>query len=369
MADLPTRLDLFGIGRDYVVQRAEKIDPEQVDIVGSDVNLFVGSAAYIGAQVVDGIRDEASKLLLSTADGEDLDRLAWDRYKLIRKGASSALGEVRFYRDDATGGAGVVPIDTVLATKTGIEYVTTTTATFSATATEATAYVRSVQAGSTQQAGANAIRLIKEPSQLFDSSLKVNNDAATAHGSDGENDDVFRGRVRDFWNVARRGTLGAIEFGARQVAGIESANAVEEIEADATPARVVNLYVADESGIASLAIADQVREALNEWRAAGISVVVYTTAVQNVTVTYSLTFKAGVATAPVVENIRAATVEAINQLGANDTLYRSKLFAILEMYKDAGLLPDESSIVEPAGDIVPANNRTLRTTLDSVTVQ
>jgi hypothetical protein len=48
MPDLPSRIDLFGIGRDYVVSRARKIDPAQIDIEGSDVNIVIGSASVLG---------------------------------------------------------------------------------------------------------------------------------------------------------------------------------------------------------------------------------------------------------------------------------------------------------------------------------
>ena len=368
MPDLPTRLDLFSIGREYIRQRALKIDPEQVNIVGSDANLFVGSTSYIGREVVNQIVSEVAALLLDTAEGQYLDRYAWDRYQLIRKAASAAYGEVTFYRDSTAGGAGSVPIGTILATKTGIEYRTTTTATFGLTTGEANAYVQSVQAGKSQQAGANAIRLIKDPKTLFDTTLKVNNADATAHANDAETDNVFKERVRDFWNAARRGTLGAIEYGARQVPGIESANAVEALTPEPNPARVVNLYIADSSGIASLAIVPTVQAELMEWRAGGITVIIYTCAVQTVPVVLKLTFAAGIETAPVVERIRATTVETINKQGANETLYKGSLSAMLEMFKPSGLIPNQDTIVEPAGDVVPAQGRTLRTTIDDVTV-
>lgn len=50
--DLPTRLDLYALGRDYVIQRATRIDPSQVDVQGSDVNVVVGSASYVAYQLV-----------------------------------------------------------------------------------------------------------------------------------------------------------------------------------------------------------------------------------------------------------------------------------------------------------------------------
>jgi hypothetical protein len=276
---------------------------------------------------------------------------------------------VTFYRDSATLGAGTVPIGTKLGTKTGIEYITTTTATFGATTTSANALVRSTQAGKAQQVGANAIRRILEPAKLWDASLKVNNYLATAHAEDRELDSVFKERIRDFWRSARRGTLAAIAYGAKQVSGVESANAVEALTAGAQPARVVNLYLADSSGISSQAIGSDVQNSLMEWRAGGIAVITYTCNVQIQPIVYRLRFAAGISTAPIVEKIRAVTVEKVNTLGGNETLMRGMLFSVLEMFKGSGLIPDQNSVVEPAGDIVPGVGFTIRTDMTNVTVQ
>jgi hypothetical protein len=332
------------------------------------VNLYVGSNSVIGAELVNQLNAAIATLFLETAENDDLDRYVWDRYRETRKAASPAYGVVRFYRDVATAGAGSVPLGTKVGTKTGIEYVTTTVATFDTTDTVAYANVRSTQAGKAQQAGQNAIRRILNPALLWDPSLKVNNDAATAHANDRELDSVFRERVRDFWLSARRGTLSAISYGARRVPGIYSASAIEALTTDAQPARVVNLFLADESGIASQAISQSVLAELMEWRAGGIAVIPYTCNVQMQKITYKLQFIAGVETAPVVDKIRAVTAEKVNTLGGNETLMRSMLFSILEMYKGAGLIPSQDSIVEPAGDIVPATGYTIRTDLTNVTV-
>ena len=79
MADLPTRLDLFDVGRRYVLARAAKIDPTQVDVAGSDVNIFVGSQSFVAYAIVQQLAERTLALLLDGATGEDLDRLAFDR--------------------------------------------------------------------------------------------------------------------------------------------------------------------------------------------------------------------------------------------------------------------------------------------------
>lgn len=364
--DLPTRLDLFAIGRDYIRQRARKIDPAQVNIVGSDANLFVGSTSFIGREIVTQILFAINNLLLDGAERVHLDRYAWDRYRIIRKGASSAYGQVTFYRDSVAGGVGTIPLGTLLATRTGIEYITLSSASFGVADSEITVDIRSVQAGAIQQAGANSIRRILVPP--FDPTIRVYNAEPTAHAEDAELDEVFRERIRDFWLANSKGILGAIEYGARKVPGVASAYAVEALTPEPRPARVVNLFIADSSGIASTAISNLVHSELMNWRAGGITVIVYTCSVQTVPIILNLQFQAGVPTAPVVEKIRTVMTESVNTLGANQTLFRSQLGSILEMFKPAGLIPNNNSIVEPAGDVVPALGKTLRTTISNVTV-
>lgn len=366
--DYPSRLDLFAIGRTHVLTRAESIDPAQVDIQGSDVNIIVGSASFIGYECVLQLAQKMAALLLDGAVGEDLDRYAYDRYNETRKGASAAVGSARFFRTAMTAGAGSVPIGTLVITLTGLEYITTTTATFSATDSEATCDVRAVQAGKATQVGANTIRRIDEPDVLFDPSLQIINDVATAGGEDAETDEIFRERVRDFFLTARRGTLGAIEFGATIVEGVVSADAQESLAPNNQPARVVELFIADGSGVANAALGAVVRNSLEDYRAGGIAVILNTSVPQIVAVALQLSFVAGVDTASLSEDIRNAIVTFINSLEVNESLLRNDLGSVLRRFKADGLIPVETSVVVPTGDLVPSTGQTLRTTIDNVTI-
>lgn len=366
MASLSSRLDLFAIGRSFVLARAKKIDPTQIDIQGSDVNIIVGGASYIAYEVVLQLAQKLNALTLDGAEKDDLDRYAWDRYQVTRKGASSAVGTVRTFRATTTAGAGAVAIGTVILSLTGIPYKTTTEAVYAAGSTEVTAEVTSQRAGKSQQVGSNQLRRFQTPTLLFDPSIQVTNDVATAGGEDEESDDVFRERIRDFWLAARRGTGPAIEFGARTVAGIESAAAQEALTPSLAPARVVNLYVADGSGIANASLGQEVLNVLQDYRACGIQVVITPSTPQIVDVKLQLSFAAGADTNLLAQSVRAAIITFINSLGVNATLHRGDLFGVLRRYVPSGLIPADASIVTPAGDLVPANGSTLRTTSANV---
>lgn len=364
--DLPTRLDYFAIGRDYAIQRSTKLDPAQVDVAGSDANLFVGIASVLAATLTRHLAYRVAALTLDGAVDEDLDRLGYDRYNLVRKGASPARGTIKITRTGTTAGAGSVPIGTVVVTTTGVEYVTTTVAQFSAASVSETCNVRAVQAGKATQVGKEQIRRFQKPQLLWDGTLEVTNEAATAGGEERESDDLFRSRIRDFWRSARRGVKAAIEAGAKTVPGVVSAQAIEALTTDGQPARVVNLYIADSSGVASDALAEEVLVALEDYRACGIAVLISTSLPLLVDVELALAFQAGVDTRTFSDQVRAAVVEYVNSLPVNGPLYSGSLFSVLQRFESDGLIPREESVLAPVGDLVPAIGQTLRTTLANV---
>lgn len=368
MPQILTRLDYYRIGRRFVATRAKRIDPAQVDVEGSDINIYVGSGSYLAHAVTRQLVDRYRALTLNGAEDEDLDRYALDRYQLPRKGAAAAVGTVRFFRTDTAAGAGQVDIGTQLDSLTGVSYITTTTAVFAAASKEATADVRAVLAGKEYQVGANQIRKIKSPGALFDTTLQVTNDAKTAGGEPAEEDEDFRGRIRDFWTTARRGTKEAIEFGAKAVDGVVTATASEVLDSLNRPARLVQLCIADSSGVASAVLGAQTVQQLDEYRACGIGVVVALSIPQMVDITLQLTFAANVDTSTLTEAIAGAIVAYVNSLAVNQTLSRASLYAVLQRYNNQGLIIDESAIVSPTGNIVPPPGRTLRMARSNVTV-
>ena len=366
MTDFPSRLDLYAIARRFLISRARRIDPTQVDVAGSDANLFVGSTSFMGHALVRQLMSRVNALILSGAERENLDRYAVDRYsRLTRNGAAAARVPVVFSRPTAAAGAGTLAAGTKLVSLTGIEYVTLSAAVFGAATLTVTVNARAVLAGAAYQVGANAIR--RFAAAPFDTTILVTNPTAAAGGDDREKDDVFRERIRDYWSTVRRGTLGAIELGARSVAGVESASSAE-VTLAGIPQRIVELFVADASGTSNEALASEVYVELDEWRAAGIYVVIRGSTPQMVSVVLALSFWARVDTTAVSEQVRAAVVEYVNSLGANQPLLRNDLGAVLSRFRADGLLPTVGSIVSPAGDLYPDSGKTLRTQSSLVTL-
>lgn len=366
--DIPTRTDLYQIGRDYVRQRARRIDPRVIDTEGSDANIIVGSSSVVAHAVAVQIGYNAARLLSTDAEDEDLDRLYYDRYQLPRTGASVALGEVVFFRDTADAGAGTIDAGIRLRTTAGVEFVTTTPAVFGAADLEARAEVRSTQAGSANKAGENTIRKIDDLTDLFDQSVQVTNESATAAGDDAETNERYRLRGQLFWQSATRGVLSAIELGAMTAEGVDSASAVEVTLEDGTPARVVEVYVADTSGTSNRQLTRLVDEALMEYRCGGIAAKVRTSIPVLTQVQVALTFAGGSNTVELAVAVRAAIVSFVNTLGVNRTLYRDDLAGVVRRFAQYGVIPNASTIVAPTGDVVPALGTCLRARTEDVTV-
>lgn len=376
---LLSRTDLYEVGRQFVLARAKRIEPTQVDVAGSDVNLVIGSQSFVAHAVVRQFAEQVNNLLLGGCDTEDaIDRLALDRYKELRKGAAPAIGSVTFSRTSSLAGSGSVPLGTKVLTLSGVEYFTTSVANFGALTLEAKADVSAAQAGKDFQAGANSIRRFDPASLglLWDQTLTVNNPLPMSGGEPAETIDVFRERLRSFFVAARRGTLAAIEFGAKQVPGVDSAEAVDVVDPSGAAARLVRLFIADSSGIASAALGLKVSTALAEFRGGGIQVIVDTSSPTIVEVTLHLIFQAGVDTVTLSDRVRSAVVEFINSLGVNQPLQVGAIYSVLSRFRSDGLIVNQGrtaegipdTLVAPVGDIVPASGRTLRTTPASVTL-
>lgn len=364
--DIPSRLDLFQIGRKYVLDNATKIDPKQVDTAGSNINLFVGVSSVIGEHLLNQLLYRTGALLIDgSEDEEDLYRLVFDRYQLSPKAAAAGVASIRIRRSSFAAGAGSVAVGSVVSSPTA-DYVTTTTATFGSTSLESTCDVRSVAAGAASRVAAGAIKSFRDPGSLFDTSLIPTNEEPSAGNEDAETPDQFRARSKQFWKASRKGILPAIEFGAMEVPGVVSAQAIEAVDPSGDAARFVNLYFGDSTGTANQTLAKLVKISLQEWRAGGIIVLTDPSLPQLISIILRLRFLAGVDTDSLTENIRSAITAFVNSLPANGPLYVGELYSVLVRFRSSGLIVDQNAIVEPVGDLIPAIGKTLRIIPDNI---
>lgn len=371
--DLPTRAQFFTIGAAEIKARSDarppgyRVNPEMVFVEGSDLNIDVAASSAMADEVTRQVALRAAALLLDSAVGEDLDRLVADRFSptIVRKQASPSVAELIFTRNSGPLAAFNIAVGTRFKTGSGVEFVTTVAASIPAGSHGPVSVPAQASVAGTQ--GNVAIGTITQfVNPPTDPAVQVTNPEPAAGGDDRETDPRLRARARDFFRTVRRGTIGAIAFGALTVPGIRQVTVVEEIDMFGLQTGRVFLYVADANGQANSVLVASVRIALIEYRAAGIIVDVSGAIPTFVQVTYLLRFDANVDTTRAAALVRNATIAAVNALGPTQTLTVALLFSVARSVPGVIVLSD--AIVAPVGDLVPDPGQIIRTRLDLVTV-
>ena len=371
--DFPSRQDLFRIARDEILADNALLTREAVERDGSDANVIVAAASAIGDEVVGQLIDAQAGLYLDSAQGDALAKYVYDRFQIVKKAASPAVGEVQF-TTIAAAGAFTIPAGTVVQTATGIQFATTLPVTFSGVG-PVTALVQSTLAGANQQAKAGTITSIASQIPSSPADLVVTNALATAGADDAETDPSLRDRARRFFVSARRGTLGAIVAGALAVPGVREASAFEILDALGRPAKWVTLSVTDAftETLAELAtvpptyatqcqaFALTVFAGLEDVRAAGIYVDVSVAQVILQVVHLALTFLAGFDEDAVASSAAAVVVDYVNGLSPGASFVPAD--AVNALRGVEGLYVTGSEIVSPAGTVTVTPLQVLRTTI------
>jgi len=372
--DLPTRQTYFQIGADEVLARSaarpigQRISAEEVFTEGSDINIVTASASAMAEEVTRQLALREKVLLLDGASGIDLDRIVGDRFSptVVRKQAVPSVVPLIISRSLGPLAAITLPIGTKVRTGSSFEFATTSAVSLAAGSTgPVTVLAEATVAGTAGNVAAGTITQFSEPPA--DPNLIVVNEELAAGGDDEEKDPALRARARDFFRQARRGTLGAIEFGALTVPGVRQASAIEEVDPGGLPTGRVSIFVADAQGQANSALVTAVLLALLEYRAAGIIVDVLSAIPEFVSIRFRLRFSASVNTTVAAESVRLAAVAAVNVLRPNAVLPVSLLFAAARSVPGVIVLDD--AIVAPVGDLVPALGQVIRTRPDLVTFE
>lgn len=356
MANAPTHAELVEIARDEMAAGNSLLDPDVIDVEGHPANILVNVAAALGHEVGRQLTLAERQLQLDSAAGEDLDRLVWNNWGVYRHGAAPSVGSVQITRPSAAYGAITIASGTVLLAEDGTRFELTEDAVFSGAALgPVTADIRSVLAGAGQAASEDTITAFE--TTPLDSSLLVTNAEDTAGDADAETDPEFRERVRFLFLNSRRGTLKALEYGAKTVAGVRFAVATEVTTPGGIPFRKARLQVADRNGQSNVALVAAVTSALEEWRAAGIYVQVLGGTVTFVDIGIALEVDSEYDSGLVADAVRVAVVAALNQLAPGETLYHSTIIAACKAVP--GVV--DATVTDPVAALVPDEDETLRT--------
>lgn len=368
--------DLFRIGEVEILAQQRALTRSVVEREVTDANALVACSAAMADSTIGQLIAVEAASFIDSASGNALDRLIRDRYGLIRKAASTALGIVQFSTAATNTLAFVIPKGTVVGTQSGNQYITIIDIVFPAGVVGPISVgIQSILAGASQQALPNFITSVL--SNIFNApgDLTVNNALATAGANDVEPDDVFRQRARGFYATVRRGTLAAVQQAGLNAPGVRSATAIELTDANGYPGRLVQLFVTDEytDALATLSVASPsyaiqsqqfartVFDSLADWRPAGTYVQVIVAQVILKPIHMILAYQAGFDQTIVEQTARAAVTQYTQSLQPGQTwIWLNAQNALKQV---AGISYTGKEIISPNGNEVPTPLQCIRTTM------
>jgi uncharacterized phage protein gp47/JayE len=366
MNQFATRADLFQVGRAAIAATPNiKINPSVIDVPGSDLNLVVGVPSVMGEEVSARSAMALRGAFAELARGSALDRVLFDRYGLLRFSAQPATVDLVLSRPGPGLLTGVIDAGSVIQTPDGVQFALDNELTWGSGELGITTPATALVNGS----GGNVVAgtVTSWATAPFDPSIVVTNPLPASGGIDAEDDVQFLGRARGYFPTVARGTLRAIEFGAKQVPGVAVATATEIVNpSNGYPAAFVQLVVGDQQGNASSALLTKVANALLAYRAAGIYVQVIGGIVLRQAVHWLLTFVADTDEALAISRIQAVTVAVAQFLAPGAPLLRASLISAAASVP--GVIVSDRSLAYPAGDVVPSSgNQMIRVAMGDVT--
>lgn len=380
MSDTPSFQQLFDAGVSRAKQASLDAGLPITDFSeGSGADLALGAAAAMGELLVHKMTTDFRRFFFQTSKKADLDTLAYDRLRLTRAAATAAVVPVTLARPSSAAGAGTVPAGAVFATAqdpaTGerITFTLDQAVGFGATDLSATGTATCTITGTKGQIAAAALTTIE--TSLFDGSITVTNPERSAGGNPEESDEALLVRCYTFATAQAKGTLGAIEFGAKTIPGVQRATALEELVAGLETG-IIDLYIGDSQGYSNSALVAAVAAIMDDWRAGGATVNTIGMIVDQIAVVLTCTWEPGAAT----DANKAAVVEAvINEINstayqAGDTIYRPVLQQVaLDAGRPLGLInavatmaispasPSAQDLTLTAGHVPKADTSLVRT--------
>lgn len=349
--ELPTFEELYAAGK----TEAQTRQPSLTDFEpGSALDALTGSAAVSSDDVLRVALYRWQAAYVDTAKGTDLDRRIVDFGGPERLAASAAVVTLTITRG-AYVGAYTLPYGTEVTGDAPDGSIVTFTTDGEATLEIAASSV-DVQATCTATGRSGNV-----PEDTLDTvsglpaGLTIGHADRAAGGSDGEpytdaGDDLYRARYKLFLRAQQPGTVAALEYGSKLVAGVTFA-VVDESTVDPESESYVGVYVGDPDGGSNDTLIEGVTTELENWRAAGIEVRVFGAEREEIDLTITATFRAE---ATVTEaDVTTAAIAWLDELPPALPLYLSAYEAALHRAFPPSAYPNDLRSVEISIDSDP----------------
>lgn len=324
MAVAPTFNELEQIGRAEQILNRPDLQVQEGDIS----EMLIKSAAAMADKCIEFAATEFKNTFLDGAAGQALTDLIIDHYNLPRLDPGFAQGTISFTRNSATGPAGTIVAGTVVATQVNADgedfrFVTDTDLSFALNEQGPKTVTITAQNSGRESNVPTLGNINRIIDSLFDSFTVVNTTAVIG-GTPEESDSAYRQRAREYPSTLRRGTLEALEFGAKTVSGVYSASAFEDSSG------LVTVYVSDIDGNSTAQMIDAVQTELDtNWKAGGTVLTVAGGVPVSVDIDYSITVRPGTDVTALESLIEAAIEGTMAKFKIGDTLAVSALQAAI----------------------------------------
>jgi hypothetical protein len=317
--EVPTFAELQEAGKSEIQARNSRLTDFNE---GSNLDALTGAGAVQADEVIRIGLDQFASNFVDTAEGSQLDALAVDRFGLIRKQAGYAVGTLRFTRGTFVGVL-VIPAGTsVSGSVNGTSVSVTTDAEAQMLADESTVDVDATVTVTGTGGNIDAEVLTSIDDEIDDADATVTNPDRFVGGRTAETDDEFRVRIRRYFQTVQRATVSALVYGATQVGGVQYA-AVDESFIDPQDGGYVLVVIGDPDARANDALVADVEAELENWRPAGVHVVVEAAEREEIEVAVTIRVTSGVDTSALADQIRAALLAYSDARNPGATWYRS----------------------------------------------
>jgi hypothetical protein len=360
--DFPRYPELFEIAVRAMLAKDNSLTEEVIRTPGTAAYTIASLAATMGQELVYHIACVARDRLLSTAKGEELDRLVYDWFGLLRKPAAAATCKCKF----TCSTAGILNPGTKVGTADGKEYILTETISFSTHGQSLYGTVVCTQTGEIGNTKANTITRIL--SSIYDPNMVVTNEEPAVGGCDAESDESLRERARSFWQVVQRGTLLAIQNGALTIPQVAKAVAYETNitnSAGQILGKIVSLAVAAQNQGGNQAIVNLVKQELDNWRPAGVYVnVIACDVIWLNVIQLQVSWRVGANVELAKERIKTRIVNFINNMDPGQIFEPNVIVGLL--LQDPAVAKVPLPAVLTPQRTTPENNQVFRTSSNAV---
>ncbi|MCH5303404.1 MAG: baseplate J/gp47 family protein [Ruminococcus sp.] len=291
------------------------------------------------------------QMFATTATGEYLDYHAQDR-GLKRKGATKAVGTVKFSVNEPAQQSIKIPKGTVVATsgKNSVRFITDVDDNISIGNYSVSIPCTAQEGGASGNVSENSISVMVTHVVGIDS---VTNTSVFTSGSDIESDELLRRRVLDTYKSVSNGTNKAYyKRLALSVEGVNSVNVVPKARGTGT----VDVYIAGKDMVASPSIVNEVNKLIAKQREINVDVKVSAAYINKINIGVSVVLKEGYDLETVRQNIKTAVSDYIDTLEVGDDMLEKYLssaiinaegvvdFSFINMYPSHYITEDDTFV-------------------------